>query len=115
MLEPILVECSGRWSPRRVSALYTGSLGSVYEQWETEADLEAFRGEGPGEDLSSDIVRADVSRPRCRRQGRRSLDQKPPDPDFAQGARIASTRAGVVRAPNPGDVSSHYCPAGAGR
>jgi quinol monooxygenase YgiN len=35
---------------------------NVYEQWETEADLEAFRGEGPGSDLTSDIVRADVLR-----------------------------------------------------
>lgn len=35
---------------------------NVYEQWETEADLEAFRGAGPGADLSSDIVRADVAR-----------------------------------------------------
>ena len=35
---------------------------NVYEQWESEAQLEAFRGDGPGEDLSSDIVDADVSR-----------------------------------------------------
>jgi quinol monooxygenase YgiN len=35
---------------------------NVYEQWETEDELEAFRGEGPGADLSSDIVRADVAR-----------------------------------------------------
>jgi quinol monooxygenase YgiN len=35
---------------------------NVYEQWETEADLEAFRGEGPGEDLTADIVSAEVSR-----------------------------------------------------
>jgi quinol monooxygenase YgiN len=35
---------------------------NVYEQWETEASLEAFRGAGPGPDLSADIVRADVSR-----------------------------------------------------
>jgi quinol monooxygenase YgiN len=35
---------------------------NVYEQWETEAELEAFRGGGPDSDLSSDIVRADVSR-----------------------------------------------------
>jgi quinol monooxygenase YgiN len=35
---------------------------NVYESWETEADLEAFRGEGPDSDLTSDIVRADVSR-----------------------------------------------------
>jgi quinol monooxygenase YgiN len=35
---------------------------NVYEQWESEAQLEAFRGDGPGGDLSSDIVNADVSR-----------------------------------------------------
>jgi quinol monooxygenase YgiN len=35
---------------------------NVYEQWETEAELEAFRGEGPDSDLGSDIVSADVSR-----------------------------------------------------
>ena len=35
---------------------------NVYEQWESEAQLEAFRGEGPGPDLLSDIVSADVSR-----------------------------------------------------
>jgi quinol monooxygenase YgiN len=35
---------------------------NVYEQWATEAELEAFRGEGPDSDLSSDITRADVSR-----------------------------------------------------
>ena len=35
---------------------------NVYEQWESEVALEAFRGEGPGEDLSADIVRADVAR-----------------------------------------------------
>jgi quinol monooxygenase YgiN len=35
---------------------------NVYEQWESEEQLEAFRGEGPGDDLSADIVDADVSR-----------------------------------------------------
>ena len=35
---------------------------NVYEQWESEAALEAFRGEGPGEDLSTDIVDASVAR-----------------------------------------------------
>jgi quinol monooxygenase YgiN len=35
---------------------------NVYEQWESEAQLEAFRGEGPGPDLMSDTVSADVSR-----------------------------------------------------
>lgn len=35
---------------------------NVYEEWETEEALLAFRGDGPGEDLSSVIVRAEVSR-----------------------------------------------------
>lgn len=35
---------------------------NVYERWETDAQLEAFRGEGPGTDLTSDILSADVSR-----------------------------------------------------
>jgi quinol monooxygenase YgiN len=35
---------------------------NVYEEWESEAELEAFRGEGPGEDLSALIVRASVRR-----------------------------------------------------
>jgi quinol monooxygenase YgiN len=35
---------------------------NVYEQWESEGQREAFRGDGPGGDLSSDIVNADVSR-----------------------------------------------------
>jgi quinol monooxygenase YgiN len=35
---------------------------NVYEQWESEAQLEAFRGAGPGSDLGSMIVRAEVSR-----------------------------------------------------
>lgn len=34
---------------------------NVYEEWETAEDLRGFRGEGPGRDLSSSIVRADVS------------------------------------------------------
>ena len=34
----------------------------VYERWETAADVEAFRGDGPGEDLSADIVDAEVRR-----------------------------------------------------
>jgi quinol monooxygenase YgiN len=34
---------------------------NVYEEWESEEALLAFRGEGPDEDLSSSIVRADVS------------------------------------------------------
>ncbi len=35
---------------------------NVYEEWETEEALMAFRGEGPDDDLSSSIVRADVAR-----------------------------------------------------
>ena len=35
---------------------------NVYEEWESEEALLAFRGVGPGEDLTSSIVRADVSR-----------------------------------------------------
>lgn len=35
---------------------------NVYEEWETEEALLAFRGDGPGPDLSSSIVRAEVSR-----------------------------------------------------
>ena len=35
---------------------------NVYERWETAADVEAFRGDGPGEDLSADIVDAQVQR-----------------------------------------------------
>ena len=35
---------------------------NVYERWDSEAALMAFRGDGPGADLSSEIVRADVQR-----------------------------------------------------
>jgi quinol monooxygenase YgiN len=35
---------------------------NVYEEWESEEALLAFRGEGPEQDLSSSIVRAEVSR-----------------------------------------------------
>jgi hypothetical protein len=35
---------------------------NVYEEWEAEEALLAFRGNGPDQDLSSSIVRADVSR-----------------------------------------------------
>lgn len=35
---------------------------NIYEEWESEDALLAFRGEGPGQDLSSSIVGADVSR-----------------------------------------------------
>jgi len=35
---------------------------NVYEQWESEEALLRFRGDGPGEDLSSSSVRAGVAR-----------------------------------------------------
>lgn len=35
---------------------------NVYEEWETEEALIAFRGAGPDSDLSSSIVRAEVAR-----------------------------------------------------
>jgi quinol monooxygenase YgiN len=35
---------------------------NVYEEWESEEALLTFRGGGPGQDLTSSIVRADVSR-----------------------------------------------------
>jgi quinol monooxygenase YgiN len=35
---------------------------NVYEEWESEEALMAFRGAGPDHELSSSIVRADVSR-----------------------------------------------------
>ena len=35
---------------------------NVYEEWESEEALLRFRGDGPGEDLSSSIVRAKVAR-----------------------------------------------------
>lgn len=35
---------------------------NVYEEWESEEALLAFRGSGPGPDLSSSIVRAKVQR-----------------------------------------------------
>jgi quinol monooxygenase YgiN len=35
---------------------------NVYEEWESEAALLAFRGSGPEADLSSSIVRAAVAR-----------------------------------------------------
>ena len=33
---------------------------NVYEEWDTRAALDRFRGEGPGEDLSASIARAEV-------------------------------------------------------
>ena len=35
---------------------------NVYEEWESEEALIAFRGDGPGDDLSSSIVKADVAK-----------------------------------------------------
>jgi quinol monooxygenase YgiN len=35
---------------------------NVYEEWESEEALLAFRGTGPGEDLGVSILRADVFR-----------------------------------------------------
>lgn len=35
---------------------------NVYEEWDSEAELEAFRGAGPEPDLAVDIVDAEVSR-----------------------------------------------------
>lgn len=35
---------------------------NVYEEWDSAVELEAFRGSGPGEELTAVIVRADVAR-----------------------------------------------------
>jgi quinol monooxygenase YgiN len=35
---------------------------NVHEEWDSEAALDAFRGDGPGSDLTADIVHADVAR-----------------------------------------------------
>ena len=35
---------------------------NVYEEWESEDALVTFRGDGPGDDVSSSIVRAEVAR-----------------------------------------------------
>ena len=35
---------------------------NVHEEWESEAELEAFRGNGPEPDLAVDILHADVAR-----------------------------------------------------
>ena len=37
---------------------------NIYEAWDLEAALAAFRGEGPSSDLTSEILRADVQRHR---------------------------------------------------
>jgi quinol monooxygenase YgiN len=35
---------------------------NVYERWDSETALAAFRGDGPGPDLTSEILRVDVQR-----------------------------------------------------
>jgi quinol monooxygenase YgiN len=35
---------------------------NVYERWDSEGALLAFRGDGPGSELTSEILRADVRR-----------------------------------------------------
>jgi quinol monooxygenase YgiN len=35
---------------------------NIHEEWDSEGELEAFRGDGPEADLAADIVRADVTR-----------------------------------------------------
>ena len=35
---------------------------NVYERWDSEAALAAFRGDGPSSDMTSEILRADVQR-----------------------------------------------------
>jgi hypothetical protein len=35
---------------------------NVYEEWDTESELAAFRGTGPTEELTGDIVHAEVLR-----------------------------------------------------
>jgi hypothetical protein len=42
---------------------------NVYEEWETDSKLDAFRGAGPGQELAVDIVHADVSRYRISASG----------------------------------------------
>jgi hypothetical protein len=42
---------------------------NVYEEWDSDADLEAFRGDGPSSDLTVDILRADVARHRIASSG----------------------------------------------
>jgi quinol monooxygenase YgiN len=42
---------------------------NVYEHWESEAALAAFRGAGPSSELSAEILRADVKRHQVRSSG----------------------------------------------
>ncbi len=42
---------------------------NVYEEWDSESELEAFRGAGPGPELSQMIERAEVSRHRVASSG----------------------------------------------
>jgi hypothetical protein len=41
---------------------------NVYEEWQAESELEAFRGAGPGSEIGSMIVRAEVTRHMSHRQ-----------------------------------------------
>lgn len=40
---------------------------NIYEEWDTEPELAAFRGTGPSQELTDDIVHADISRHRVAR------------------------------------------------
>jgi quinol monooxygenase YgiN len=42
---------------------------NIYEVWDSESELEAFRGAGPGPELSQVIARAEVSRYRVAASG----------------------------------------------
>lgn len=42
---------------------------NVYEEWDSESELEAFRGVGPGPELTQVIERAEVSRHRVASSG----------------------------------------------
>jgi quinol monooxygenase YgiN len=42
---------------------------NIYEEWDSEAQLDAFRGAGPGPELVRVIERADVSRHRVASSG----------------------------------------------
>jgi len=43
---------------------------NVYEEWDSPAELESFRGEGPASNLASVIVRAKVARHQVASSGR---------------------------------------------
>jgi quinol monooxygenase YgiN len=42
---------------------------NVYEEWETDSELDAFREDGPAQELAVDIVHTDVSRHRISASG----------------------------------------------